>query len=252
MGRVLLFVLALCVLASSAWAGVYTFRSNDGSGNPADFQDLDHSKAYLWAFKFQPAAGEIITSATLSFSNIYNFDNYANYLGIYLIKDIPTVGGTTGWNQWSTDKFGTSDFTPMTSVYQKSDNQQIAPPFNTITNKMFLGAYSDTIVGSTTKENIVFDFSSPKLQSANPLTKWTWDIYGNMPRTNAVPTLNEWMADGSWALGIDPDCHFYNDGVTLTFTTGAQPRPPRVPEPMSIMLGAMGLAAVAGMRRLRK
>lgn len=252
MGRVILFVLALCMLAGSAWAGVYTFKSNDGSGNPSDFQDLDHSKAYLWAFQFKPAAGEVITSATLSFSNMYNYDNNANWLGIYLIKDAPKVGGTTGWTQWSTDQFGSSDLTPLTSVYQKSDNQQIAPPFNAIADKMFLGCYSDTVTDSVVKDNVVFDFSNPQLISTNPLTKWSWDIYGSMPLTNALPSLNEWAADGNWALGIDPDCHFYNDGVTLTFTTGAQPRPPIVPEPMSIMLGAMGLAAVAGFRRLRK
>lgn len=250
MNRTIMSVLALCVLVGQAWAGTYTFQSNDGSGVRTDFQDLDHAKAYLWAFNWKPAEGEVITGAQLAFSNTYNHDNNANWLGIYLIADKPATGGTTGWSQWSTDKFG--DLTPETSVYEKGDAENVAKPFDAIAGKVLLGAYSDTINGYQVKESPVFDFASPSLKSASVPT-WGWSIYDDAPLdSSAVDEFNSWAADGTWALGIDPDCHFYNDGVTFTITTRQGPTHPPIPEPMSIILGAMGLASVAGLRRFRR
>jgi hypothetical protein len=166
-----------------------------------------------------------------------------------LIADKPVTGGRTGWSQWSTDKFG--DLTPDTSVYQKSDNQNVAKPFNAIAGKVLLGAYSDTIKGYQVKENPVFDFASPSLKSAS-VPKWGWPIPYNAPLDdNALDEFNSWVTDGNWALGIDPDCHFYNDGVTFTIITRQGPSTPHIPEPMSIILGVMGLASVAGLRRFR-
>lgn len=250
MGRALACILAVCLLAGGAGAETYTFQSRDSGGIRSDFEDLDHTKAYLWAFKWQPAANEVITGASLTFSNIYNNDNLANWLGVWLIADKPTTGGTTGWSGWSSDTF--SGLTLDTAVYQKGDNQNVAKPFDAVANKALLGAYSDTKPGSTVKETVVFDFASPALKSYSTPT-WGWAIYDDAPlQTSLIDELTTWSADGTWALGIDPDCHFYNDGVTLTIMTKQIPSsPPPVPEPMCIVLGALGLASVMGLRRFR-
>ncbi len=34
-----------------------------------------------------------------------------------------------------------------------------------------------------------------------------------------IATLNSYLADGRIGLGLDPDCHFYNDGVELRLVT---------------------------------
>ena len=28
-----------------------------------------------------------------------------------------------------------------------------------------------------------------------------------------------WLSDGNFGFGIDPDCHYYNDGITFNITT---------------------------------
>ena len=54
--------------------------------------------------------------------------------------------------------------------------------------------------------------------------------------------LNSYLADGRAGLGFDPDCHFYNSGVSLNLTV--------VPEPASLVL--MGVGALAFIGRKRK
>ncbi len=50
-------------------------------------------------------------------------------------------------------------------------------------------------------------------------------------------------ADGNFGFGFDPDCHYWNDGVTLTVTTST-------PEPATLILLALGLCGGAVVRKL--
>ena len=56
-----------------------------------------------------------------------------------------------------------------------------------------------------------------------------------------LTTLNDYVADGRAGLGFDPDCHFYNSGVSLNLTV--------VPEPASLAL--LGIGALALIRHKR-
>jgi len=62
-----------------------------------------------------------------------------------------------------------------------------------------------------------------------------------------VGVLNSYAADGRFALGFDPDCHFYNCGVELEIVTNSV----RVPEPGVVCLLASGSAIVCARRRRR-
>ena len=55
--------------------------------------------------------------------------------------------------------------------------------------------------------------------------------------------LNYYLSDGLMGIGVDPDCHFWNDGVELKLITSA------VPTPASIGLGLLGLGGLVLLRR---
>jgi hypothetical protein len=61
-----------------------------------------------------------------------------------------------------------------------------------------------------------------------------------------LPTFLDYIADGNFGIGFDPDCHYWNDGVTLEITT--------VPEPTTLLLLGTGLIsfAIFSRRKLTK
>jgi len=60
--------------------------------------------------------------------------------------------------------------------------------------------------------------------------------------------LAAFVRDGYFGIGIDPDCHYFNDGVALTINTAS------VPEPGTILLIGVGLIGVGifGRKRFTK
>ena len=57
-----------------------------------------------------------------------------------------------------------------------------------------------------------------------------------------ILALATYAADGNFALGFDPDCHFFNDGITLTIKTT------HAPVPAAIWLLASGLIGLVSIR----
>ncbi len=57
-----------------------------------------------------------------------------------------------------------------------------------------------------------------------------------------IAGLTGYLADGNFGLGFDPDCHFYNSGISLTIETA-------VPIPGAVWLMFAGLAGILGVRK---
>src|SRR6267142_497679 len=98
MKKTLLALVALVVLGIPATASADTFTftapatgANQGSGGPNQF-NLDHHEAYTWQIQNVNLAGQTITGATLTFTNIRNWDSNANMLFIHLLDSAKNNG----------------------------------------------------------------------------------------------------------------------------------------------------------------
>lgn len=205
--RRLLCLLACVGIASSAHATVTTLSFQP---NPADMGDLDHHLVYTWRIDAINLNGSAVTGATFSIANIANWDTNPNVLHLHLL-DTAINANIGSFVDDPTGGVPVTDFTDdFISTRYHSDPAWIVKAGTADT---FLADPTFT----TTGVNYTINFTASQLQ-----------------------TLSAYIANGQdIAFGIDPDCHFFNDGITFTMTLTP------VPE-MSALFPLVGLlAAVA-------
>jgi hypothetical protein len=213
----LLAVLVMVGLPVTALADSFTFTApvtaaNQGNGGPNQF-NLDHHEAYTWRIDNVNLAGKTITGATLTFTNISNWDANANMLFVHLLDSANHAGAAS---------FVDSNGTPVIADNFAGALYNTNPLVNAGTANTFLTAQSFT----TTPTTFVYTFTAAQLQA-----------------------LNAYFQTGNnIAFGFDPDCHFWNNGITFNFTT----TPTGVPEPMTLTLLGTGLAGLYVKRRRQK
>ncbi len=150
---------------------------------PADLNDLDHHSAYTWRINNINLDGATITGATLTFKNIANWDSNPNILFIHLLD--------------TAKHSGVSSFIDDPNDNQMADN--------------FAGSLlaSNPLVAAGTGNT----FLTSKSFTMTPTTF----TYTFTPAQLAA--LQAYITNGhNIAFGLDPDCHFFNDGVTFTMT----------------------------------
>jgi hypothetical protein len=87
-----------------------------------------------------------------------------------------------------------------------------------------VGDWSDPVGGKSQNFDLVFDFGSLELLGVLK------DFALTAPGKNKV----------NFGFGIDPDCHYYNDGVTFTMTTETTCPIIHIPEPATLGLLTLG------------
>jgi len=205
--KVLLLALVGFILSFSSYAFAVTITPS-----PADLNDLDHCYYYLWKPTITLGENEVITEATLTIKNIWNWTYHeaTNRLFTHLLDDPSTSGGqkiggtatNSSWRWWDNQSY---------YVYplDNKDNWKDSGPL--------IGTWSDPEGGYARNFNLVYTFSTLGL----------------------VDDLNAYVQDGNFGIGFDPDCHYWNSGIELTYTTKV------TPEPISSALFLLGGGAIA-------
>jgi len=198
--------------AAQASAAMVTYQPT-----PADLNDLDHHSVYTWRIDNVSLQGGTISSASLTFKNIANWDTNANVLHLWLL-DTAKLGGVGSFIDDKTNSVPVSDLTDdfSNTRFHSDPNWLVANG----TSKIFLKDQSFT----TTPGTFTLNFNAAQLD-----------------------VLRTYINNGNnLAFGIDPDCHFWNDGVS--FTMNITP----VPE-MNALFPLVGLlAAVSSTHILRR
>jgi hypothetical protein len=219
--KALVASLALSLFASLAAADTLTFTPS-----PADLNDLDHHYLYTWRVNNVSLGGNVVTGATLTLENIRNWDSNPNRLFVHLF-DNAVYGGVRGFLD---DKPSNA---PVTTIRDDFVDTRWHNGRNA------LGQSAPWVIGPGTGDVLLFDRSFGTSAQTYVYT-FTAD---------EIAYLNSFILNGrNFALGLDSDCHYFNDGIKLTLTTGSAP----VPEPGTLaLLGGTAVAAWFGRRRLR-
>jgi len=153
---ILMFAAVILIgLPTVASADTITFQApitapNAGSGGARQF-DLDHHSAYTWRIGGVDLSNRTITSATLTFRNISNWDRNPNMLFIHLLDSARNAGV-------SSFQDASSNQTPVTDINDNFAGQRYLnnPLVNAGTANTFLTFWNDGIAFSfTTTPNTV-------------------------------------------------------------------------------------------------
>ena len=216
-----IIVIAMLLTIGTVYGNTFTYTPT-----PNDLGDLDHGYYYYWQITdptLQMALqSEQIIGATLTFKNIWDWTVERNDQLYIHLEDTRPVGGT---------QIGSS-------VRRYIDNQ----PSSDVMGKDAFGSTGQII-------DIWNDPNGGKARNFDLIYDLAFVLpYGINPDRNLLDELTTYSSDGIFGIGIDPDCHYYNNGVTLTINT----QPVGVPEPSVFFLFGSGLVGLAFFSLRRK
>jgi len=206
--RILLTALcvAACLAAGSARAALapMTFTPN-----PADLNDLDHHYSLSWRIDNINLNNISITSATLTFKNIANWDSNPNMLFVYLM-DTATQGGVNSLLDHPLSE------APIGNIVDHFANGFVSPALvlsSTAKTKLFQQSFT------TTGHDFTYTFTAAQLQILTNYINSGHDI----------------------AFGFDPECHFFNDGIIFSMNVVPIPEVANILPIACLLAGALAL-----------
>ncbi|HEX2965909.1 MAG TPA: PEP-CTERM sorting domain-containing protein [Syntrophorhabdaceae bacterium] len=232
--RLFIVLLFLAMFPLVAQATTYNFTPYDNNENKADIFDLDHNYLYLWGINYSLSATEVITGATISIANINDWQLEANDILKFYLLDNARINDQTAQvdvlSIYDGEGRTTNNEVPKyktNPLYDPNASQNSGKKF---TDYLTLGTtYTDN--NGWTVEQFSYAFSNSELA-------WL---------SEALATANPFIdKNANFGMAFDPDCHYYNDGITLTITTTTR----QVPEPGAILLLGLSLLGFFWARKL--
>ncbi len=199
-------VFVMAIVLSIAAPSMATFTPD-----PIDLWGLPHQLYFTWGIDFVVPEGEEITECVLVFDDIYDWlPGEPDHLYIHLL-DNPASGVN-----WTAD-------------YQSGGD-------NFYGMGVPIDDWSDPNGGSSGATDLIYVFSTLPGSTAGTTLLDDLKVYAE--------TYEAGMAN--FGFGIDPDCHYYNEGISCTITTT-----PVIPAPGAILLGSIGVVLVGWLRSRR-
>ena len=218
--RLTALALALSFVASHAHAVLTTLSYSPSAGS---LSDLGASNAYTWRLDNLPT--EVVTGASITFSNVKNWDANSNKLFAHLLDS----ANSTGVDSFLDNPGGRTPMADITDDFANSRHH----------------ASPDWLVAPGTADTKLFG----KSFTMTP-TSWTYTF-----NESELTKLNQYLSDGSIAFGFDSDSHYFNEGITFNMLVSAAPPPTAspIPEASAVLpLASVLLMAVVGQTRSRR
>jgi hypothetical protein len=310
-------VVSMLAVPGVARAALYVYTPSGGCSpstsqpcvaGAGDLNDLDHHYVYAWQITDPNLQGKTISSASITFGDLFNWDTEANQLYLNLLSGgiINPAGKTVTGNSFSGYPYYLSNSstvaaigggsTPVCNsnscVTQFNDDNTSDSPVTTLCDSFTSGSgYSvgcgnhpnfatseGWLVSSSTGDDFLTSqgfwsegtaptsadswATMPSLGSCTPGANGCWYYtlggkdandgnaqlynYTFVFGTNDLSELDGFIATSDdFGLGVDADCHLFNNGITLDLSTNSSQGGPGVPEPASLTLLGLGLVTMS-------
>lgn len=217
-----------CVAVTASWggpaavAGVVSTQTMTFRPAVADFDDFDHHMAYTWRIDGIGLGDRTITGARIKIEDIRNWDTNPNRLFVHLLDTARNSG---------------------VASFLDDPLRQIPVPVTSIIDDFVNPRYHDD--SGWLVERGTADTPLTAQEFGTSAIDFTYELTGSQ-----LLALGSYIRAGDdIAFGFDPDCHFFNDGVTFEMTTQDGPTAQAVPEPASLTLFGSGLVALGWWQR---